>query len=62
MKKYSTEEIKDIALIGGALGSAQTALLIEKGIFTKEELRKKAAEIAGLTEKEIMKRVSNFST
>jgi len=51
------EEVEAIALISTAQARAITTLLIEKGIFTKEELRQKTIQLAGLSEAEFDKKI-----
>lgn len=54
------KEIENLALISSAHHLAIVDLLLEKGIFTKEELLKKTAERAGLTETGLIKRIADM--
>ena len=59
MKKH-IENINDLVLISTAHHKAIVDLLLEKGIFTKEELIQKTAELAGLTRTELFRRAKEL--
>ena len=52
------ENFEKIAKLSTGIHKAVISLLLDKGIFTREELRLKTAELSGLTEEEI-KEITN---
>lgn len=55
------KKTEDIAQIAGAHNKAVIDLLIEKGIFTKEELRQKTIKLTGLSEAEFNRKIENIA-
>jgi len=53
MEDEKLENLKKMAQFSTGVHKAVISLLLDKGIFTKKELRLKTEELTGLTEKEV---------